>query len=151
MKNQDKVQIYWNKFKSTAGIEGNDYTAWSFGNTKEMADNLASLVAKGVKTATTSSLDLYEPDEAKPFVDEYNIILDGSENPVCITKPVVVEKIPFNLVSQEHAYHEGEGDRSLHQWRKEHEAFFKSVYKQSGKIFTEDSLCLCEVFEVVFN
>jgi uncharacterized protein YhfF len=124
MKSQDKVQAYWDKFKITSGVEENDYIAWSFGDTKEMADNLATLVVKGIKTATTSSLDLYEPDEEKPFVGEYNIILDGEKNPVCITKTVVVEEVPFNLVSQEHAYHEGEGDRSLQQWRKDHEVFF---------------------------
>lgn len=81
MKNQDKVQAYWDKFKIKSGIEENDYTAWSFGNTKEMADNLASLVAKGIKTATTSSLDLYEPNEAKPFVDKKSAAKSDSNKP----------------------------------------------------------------------
>lgn len=67
MENQDNIQAYWDKFKSQARIKANRYAAWSFGNTKEMADDLAKLVVKGVKTATTSALDLYEPDEAKPF------------------------------------------------------------------------------------
>lgn len=51
----------------------------------------------------------------------------------------------------EHAYHEGEGDRSLSYWREVHEKFFKSEYAQMGKQFHEKIPCVCEVFKVVYD
>lgn len=150
MENQIKIQSYWEKFKKENNITTNHYIAWSFGSNKKMADNLANLTLKGIKTATTSALDLYEPKESRPFVGEYNIILDGSEKPICITQTKVVEEVPFNLVSQEHAYHEGEGDQSLQYWRDVHKKFFKDEYSEMNKEFTDNIPCLCEVFKVVF-
>ncbi|GMA46962.1 ASCH domain-containing protein [Tetragenococcus muriaticus] len=151
MKNQDKIQNYWENFIEKKNIHATQYSAWSFGSSNQMADELAELVVKGDKTATTSAFDLYDENEEKPKVGEYNIILDGNQQPVCITKTEVVEVIPFHLVSAEHAYHEGEGDRSLKYWRKVHEEFFQKEYAQTEKEFTTNIPCLCEVFKVVYG
>ncbi|KFN90633.1 ASCH domain-containing protein [Tetragenococcus muriaticus] len=150
MEKQDKIQKYWQKFAQEKKIYTTKYTAWSFGYSKQIADELAELVVKGDKTATTSAFDLYEENEEKPRVGEYNIILDGDQQPVCITKTEFVEVIPFYLVSAEHAYHEGEGDRSLKYWREIHEDFFRREYTKTDKKFTTDTPCLCEVFKVVY-
>ncbi|KRL04559.1 ASCH domain-containing protein [Liquorilactobacillus oeni] len=146
-----KIENYWKHFKDSNGISATHYSAYAFGWPAKMQDELAALVVKEIKTATTSALALYEPDEEKPFVGEYNIILDGKENPVCITQTKIVEAIPFNLISQEHAYHEGEGDRSYQFWRKAHEDFFGQEFEKAKKSFKEDTLCLCEVFQVVYK
>ena len=58
------------------------YEAWSFGNTKEMADELAVLINCKIKTATTSVYELYE-------AGEHNIILNGLGEPVCITQTFI--------------------------------------------------------------
>ena len=50
----------------------------------------------------------------------------------------------FNEVTKEHAYEEGEGDRSLEYWRKAHKEFF-SQYED----FSEEDNVLCEKFKVV--
>lgn len=55
----------------------------------------------------------------------------------------------MNLITWEHAYHEGEGDRSLAYWRKVHEDFFKQEYAEAGLTFDQTISCFCEVFEVV--
>ena len=150
MKKQSEIENYWQQFVKEKEIDATNYSAWSFGDTKQMADELAELVVKGDKTATTSAYDLYETDEKIPEVGEYNIILDGNHQPICITQTEVVEVIPFNFVSAEHAYHEGEGDRTLSYWRKVHEDFFKREYADTSKTFSEDIPCLCEVFKVVY-
>lgn len=55
-------------------------------NIKEKtADELAKPVKDGIKPATTSAYELYELDEDIPQAGEYNIILDSSTQPVCIT------------------------------------------------------------------
>ncbi|HCD08257.1 MAG TPA: RNA-binding protein [Lactobacillus sp.] len=113
-------------------------------------NKLAQLVYEGIKTATTSSYDLYEPSEYMPEVGDYNIILNGKQEPVCITKTLVTEVVPFNQISAEHAYHEGEGTKTLSYWRKVHEDFFKKEYQDAGKKFDYDIPCLCEVFKRVY-
>lgn len=151
MTNHEQIKQYWQNFCDLQGIPiTTDYSAWSYGDSIKMADELAELTRRGIKTATTSAADLYEPGEAKPFVGEYNLILDGHGSPVCITKTRVVETIPYNLVSAEHAYHEGEGDRSLTYWQQVHEEFFKAEYATEGRQFNEQIPCICEVFEVVY-
>lgn len=146
--NKEKIKKYWFDFlkdKNPLDYPLGDLTI--FGGDP---DRLAKLVYNGTKTATSSAYDLYEPTEYMPEVGDYNIILDSQENPICITKTLVTEVIPFNLVSAEHAYHEGEDSRTLAEWRQVHEDFFTKEYQEAGKEFTTDMPCLCEVFERVY-
>jgi len=145
---KELIKKYWFNFledKNPLDYPLGDITI--FGGDPE---NLAQLVNDGTKTATTSSYDLYEPTEYMPKVGDYNIILDGNEKPLCITKTLVTEVIPFNQVSAEHAYHEGEGSRTLDYWRDVHQDFFTQEYREMGKTFTPDIPCLCEVFKKVY-
>ncbi|PMD70683.1 ASCH domain-containing protein [Companilactobacillus nuruki] len=145
---KEKIQDYWFNFlrdKNSLYYPLGDIT--SFGGDPQL---LAKLVYDGTKTATSSSYDLYKPNEYMPQVGDYNIILDGNEDPICITKTLVTEVIPFDQVSAEHAYHEGEGDRTLEYWRQIHEDFFKKEYQEAGKEFNNQIPCLCEVFERIY-
>ena len=81
---------------------------------------------------------------------EYNIILNGSGEPVCITQTKVVYIMPYNLITPEHAWHEGEGDRSYRYWKEVHDRFICEEYKSVGKIFYEQAPMLCEVFEKIY-
>jgi uncharacterized protein YhfF len=53
-------------------------------------------------------------------------------------------------VSEEHAYKEGEGDRSLSYWREVHKRFFLPQMEEAGLSFTDDMLVVCEEFIKVF-
>ena len=94
---------------------------WSFGDTEAQADALAKLVIDGVKTATCANLD----DEPEPEAGEVFVVVDGRNNPVCAVKLTEVKQVPFDLVTEQHAFEEGEGDRTLAYWRKEHQRFFE--------------------------
>lgn len=145
---KEKIQDYWFNFlrdKNSLYYPLGDIT--TFGGEP---DKLAHLVYDGVKTATTSAYDLYEPNEYMPQVGDYNIILDGDENPLCITETLVTEVVPFKYVSAEHAYHEGEGDQTLDYWREVHTDFFKKEYQAVGKEFNDEIPCLCEVFKRIY-
>ena len=67
-----------------------------------MANKLAELVNCKIKTATTSAYELYEGGEHIPLAGEYNIILNGSGELVCITQTKVVYIMPYNLITPEH-------------------------------------------------
>ncbi|TGD20288.1 ASCH domain-containing protein [Levilactobacillus suantsaiihabitans] len=141
------VEIFWQQFKNAhPEVTTNHHDTYAFGSD---ADALAHLVKIGRKTATTSALELYEADEPLPYVGEYNVILDGHDQPVCITQTKVTEVVAFDQVTQEHAYHEGENDRTLTSWRQGHRDFFTAEYQAVGRTFNEQIPCLCEVFERV--
>lgn len=147
----NKIKEYWEKFCCENKIPNDTkYEAWSFGNTKEMADELADLVNKGIKTATTGAYELYDEDEEIPKVGEYNIILDSSGEPICITITRDVYIINYNLISSDHAFREGEGDRSYEYWKKVHDKFFSEEYRKSNKEFKEDAPMVCELFEKIY-
>ncbi|SFM09588.1 Uncharacterized protein YhfF [Gracilibacillus orientalis] len=148
---QERINEYWRKFQETTPNAPNTYEAWHFGATKEQADELAQLVLEGKKTATSSNHKMYQLEGSSlPYVGLYNIILDGNDIPVAIIKTVEVNIIPFDEVSEEHAYLEGEGDRSLKYWREVHQAFFEREFNEINHAFNHQILVVCERFELVY-
>ena len=131
-----------------SGLAG-EYDAWAFGSD---ADGLAELVSKGIKTATCSAYDFYELEgEELPKVGEYGVILDSQDEAVCIIKTTKVYVTAYDKVTEEHAFKEGEGDRSLEYWRKVHKEFFTEELKEIGQEFDEKMKLVCEEFEVVWR
>ncbi|TQI67943.1 ASCH domain-containing protein [Clostridium sp. KNHs216] len=144
-------QQMWNQYKKV-NPNAKSYDAWSFGgNTPEMSDVLADLVLKGTKTATASAYPAYIKEESPlPPVGGYNLILNTTDGAVCVTRTTRVYTTPFNQVTAEHAYKEGECDRTLASWKKCHSEFFTLELKKIGQEFTEEMLVVCEEFEVVY-
>lgn len=131
-----------------SGLNGT-YEAWSFG---EAPDKLADLVLQGIKTATCSAYDLYLiNNEPLPREGDYSVILNSNEEAVCIIKTLKVYVTAFNQVSDEHAYKEGEGDRSLEYWRKVHVKFLTNELASVHKTFNENTKVVCEEFEVMYE
>lgn len=125
-----------------------EYEAWAFGGAP---DKLADLVIRGIKTATCSALVLYEHDnEPIPKAGDYSVILDSKDNALCIIQTTRVYIESFNKVSAQHAYKEGEGDRSLEYWREVHEEFFTEELKSINLDFDENMKLICEEFELVY-
>lgn len=134
----------WNQ----SGLTG-EYDAWSFGDD---ADKLAQLVKDGIKTATCSAYCFYEMEEEDlPETGAYSIILDSCDQAVCIIRTTKVYVTSFNEVTAEHAFKEGEGDRSLEYWREVHKSFFTEELKEVNLPFDEEMKLVCEEFEVVYT
>ena len=130
-----------------SGLVG-DYEAWAFGGAP---DKLADLVVRGVKTATSSSLELIRYEgERMPEPGDYSVILDSKGQAVCIIRTTRVYVEPFARVTQEHAFKEGEGDRSLDYWRRVHDEYFTEVLGAVGLPFDEDAELVCEEFELAY-
>ena len=130
-----------------SGLTGT-YEAWPFG---EAPDKLANLVAQGIKTATCSAYDLYQiSDEPLPKEGDYSVILNSREEAVCIIQTTKVYVAEFKDVSDEQAYKEGEGDRTLAYWRKVHENFLINELASVNKTFSQNTKVVCEEFEVVY-
>ena len=139
----------WDKYKKECGIDEDKYDAWAFGGDP---DELSNLVMRGIKTATASAGILYEMDnEPLPPVNGYNVILNSKGEAVCITQTTRVYIVPFSCVTEEQAYKEGEGDRSLLHWRDVHKRFFTKELAKAGLDFDENMDVVCEEFRLVYK
>lgn len=141
------VQKLWNDFKNKNNIDNDNYSIWAFGNNSDL---LLELVMLGEKTATSSLYMLYN-NEKLPKEGEYNIILNSKNEAKCITKTTKVYLKKFGEVSYEHAYKEGEGDKSLSYWSEVHERFFNECLASYNKKITLNDLVVCEEFELVYK
>lgn len=137
----------WQAFSEKSGISA-EYDAWAFGDD---ADTLAELVLRGTKTATCSALPFYEMEgEPLPRAGEYSVILDSREQAVCVIQTSRVYQTPFSKITEDHAWKEGEGDRSLAYWQKVHETFFSEELSEAGMVFSQDLMLVCEEFLRIF-
>ena len=137
----------WERFCEKSGIKA-DYDDWAFGGAP---DALAELVLNGIKTATASAYPLYEQEqEPLPKAGDYSVILNTKGEAVCIIRTTKVYVVPFREVSADHAFREGEDDRSLESWRKVHRDFFTREMNYEGLSFDEDMPVVCEEFMRVY-
>ena len=138
----------WAAYKAVDPDAGEDYEPWAYGDDSDL---LAELTRMGVKTATSSAGPLYGLEgEPLPQAGEYSVILNSREEAVCVTYTTKVYTVPFGEVTAEHAFKEGEGDRSLAYWRKVHKNFFGAELTETGVDFSAELPVVCEEFEVVF-
>lgn len=142
------AQEMWEAFVKEQNITETEYEAWAFGDD---TDGLAELVKQGIKTGTSSAYPLYQIDgEPLPEASGYSVILNSKDEAVCIIENTKVYVLPFCEVSAEHAYKEGEGDRSLKYWRNVHEEFFTECMEEAGLTFDENMKVVCEEFRLVY-
>ena len=113
---------------------------FSFGDSPELATELAALVVSGRKTATVNTLDA--PD--CPKLNELWVVLDGTGRAVCVIETLELIERRFDEVDEAFAFDEGEGDRTLASWRDAHETYFRRL-----GVFSPDMPLLCERFRLV--
>lgn len=156
MSEKPQVRAYWQAYLATLPANHPHreatYEAWGFGDRPRMADELGELVQAGTKTATASLIWEYEfDDEPLPEVGDLSIILDGQDQPMCIIETTELRQLSFNEVDAAFAYDEGEGERTLEQWRKDHWKFFGRSCQRIGREPNETMPILCERFRVVYG
>jgi uncharacterized protein YhfF len=142
---EPRVAAFWEAFRARTGIDG-PYSAWSFGNSPEQADELGRLVRDGAKRATASLLRSYEEGEPLPAVGDLSVVLGSGGEPLCVIRTTRVETRPFGEVDEAFAWTEGEGDRSLAYWREAHLRFFASEGYDVG----DDDEVVLETFELLW-
>ena len=90
-------------------------------------------------------------EDPLPQSGDYSIILNSKDEAVCVIQTTKTTVVPFDEVSKEHAYKEGEGDRSLAYWRDVHEDFFAEEFAETELEFNGQTSILCEEFKVVYR
>lgn len=150
------LSAVWSAFAASTASGSVDverfYEAFAFGDSEELASELAALVLQGAKRATASSAWSFEVEGRRPpRVGDLSIVTDWSgERALCIIETQAVEIVPFEEVSAEFAALEGEGDGSLDCWRQGHWAYFGRECARAGREFSERMPVVCERFELVY-
>ncbi|MCM2271264.1 MAG: ASCH domain-containing protein [candidate division Zixibacteria bacterium] len=148
---------FWHDYLATLPADHPAHTlpvpeASGFGDSPGLADELGELIHLGTKTATCASLWEHEHDgSALPTVGLYEIVLDGRDQPLAITVLTEVTIRPYDEVDAAFAYDEGEGDRSLENWREGHWRFFSRIHAAIGLEVSRTMPLVCQRFKVVYR
>lgn len=149
------IDAFWRRYLAANGDPATDSDtpeSWSFGDNPVLADELCQLVLAGIKTATCSALWEYQADgEALPQQGQLSIILDGQGRPRAVIETTQVTIQPFNQVEAAFAYAEGEDDRSLESWRREHWRYFSRTSQDQGWQLDESMPLVCERFRLIYH
>jgi uncharacterized protein YhfF len=113
---------------------------FSFGDSPELANELAELVLEGKKRATCWAAS----DGPSTEVGKRMVMLDGAGKPRAIIETVELAQRRFDEVDEAFAFDEGEDDRTLAFWRKAHRNYFG----RQGT-YAPDMLLYCERFRLV--
>lgn len=121
-----------------------------FGNEPRLASQLAHLVIKGTKRATTSWVAVAVHEGwTSPHPGMVSIVTDGFGVPLCAIETTRVERGRFGDAGAEIAAAEGEGDGSLDDWREAHQDYFASESTRIGVPFSDDAHVDYEYFRVL--
>jgi uncharacterized protein YhfF len=115
--------------------------SFSFGDTPELADELLELVLIGKKTATCWAA--HEGDKGVAVGKRW-IIKDSKGRASAVIETVELTRRRFGEMDAAFAHDEGEGDRTLADWRRMHTGYFS----RRGE-FSPDMELYCERFRLI--
>jgi uncharacterized protein YhfF len=118
------------------------------GNTPSVADEGASAILRGKKTATSSGLWEF-PDGHVPFIGVLSVVLDGKDRARAVVETHRITLLPFAAVDADFARAYGEGDLTLQWWRSEMGAWYRMAAKRHGQVFDNQTPIICEWFSVI--
>jgi len=118
-----------------------------------LRDRLIAAVLTGEKTATLSLLLEYQGGEELPKVGSRSVVLDSSDQPVCVIEVTEVRVLRLGEVDEQFARDEGEGFESVADWRAAHEAFWRSAEMEeelgAEVEIGDDTMIVAERFRLV--
>ncbi|MFF1611922.1 ASCH domain-containing protein [Amycolatopsis sp. NPDC058278] len=93
-----------------------------------LRDKLVAAILRGEKTSTTGLVAEYEKyGEELPVVGERELMIDSAGVGVAILETTEVRVLPLSEVDLQHALDEGEGDKSVAEWRAGHTQYWQSA------------------------
>ncbi|MEU8069302.1 MULTISPECIES: ASCH domain-containing protein [unclassified Micromonospora] len=120
--------------------------ALALGTPGELRTRLNTLVLSGVKTATAGLVREYDEEgEELETVGERQVLVDDDDRFVAVIEVTGVGVVRFADVPWDFARAEGEGDRSIEEWREGHAAY----WARQGTPVTDDTAVVCLRFRLV--
>lgn len=148
---QTAAEAMWASYVAGSGYDGPLVTAFAFGDSAEMADELGLLVLHGPKRATAGLLQAFEAEnDPLPRVGDRFLVLGGDGQPLAVVRTAHVRVGPLSSVDDRFAWDEGEGDRTRDWWLEAHTGFFTRQCAAMNLTFSEDIPVVFERFELVW-
>ena len=148
---QAAVDAMWVSYVAGSGYGGPLMTAFAFGDSAEMADELGLLVLYGPKRATAELVQAFAAqDEPLPRAGDRCVVLGGDGRPLAVVRTTDVRVGPLSSVDDRFAWDEGEGDRTRAWWLEAHTRFFSRQCTAMGMTFSDDIGVVFERFELVW-
>ncbi|HQR21265.1 MAG TPA: GNAT family N-acetyltransferase [Burkholderiaceae bacterium] len=146
------VQRYWTDFCIATGLDpATPFQAWYFGNTPALAHELAELVLSGPKRATAGLAEFNDQMPAvKPVAGGYSVLTEFNGTPRAVIRTTELGRRRFAEVDAAFAWDEGEGDRTLADWKDGHRRFFTNELSAIGRPFDEGMEVDLERFELLY-
>ena len=113
----------------------------------ELRDRLVAAILRGEKTSTSGLYAEYEEEGTRPpEPGERQVVVDSDGRGVAVIEILEARVIPIRKVDLEFALEEGEGFRSVADWREAHDRFWRS-YRVDP--IDDDTLIVAERFRLV--
>ena len=147
----DETLAFWDKVKRETGVEGAFTDAYGIGDSPELKQELLGLILEGKKRASTTLVrESMLEGWPEPEVGQYNIVLDGNDEPAAVIRTVSVRRCRFIEVDEEHAYWEGEDERTLDAYIREHTKYYTRIGRRLGFEFTPNMEVILDRYELVY-
>lgn len=122
-----------------------------------LRDRLVEAILSGAKRTTTSLLAEHELEGEEPTPGGLAVVVASDGAPVCVTRTVAAQVVRLGEVTLEHAVAEGEGHRTVEEWREGHERFWRGEderdwFRSLGAeppVIDDDTPVVCWRFEVL--
>ena len=140
-----------------AGMSFEDLPVAEFAFPGPLRDQLVAAIVAGDKTTKTGLVADYEHEnEPLPQPGLRQVVVDSAGNPVTVIETTAVRVMPLAEVDLAHALGEGEGYRSVADWRAGNERFWHSADMRnalSDPEFTvsDDTLVVAQTFRLAGN
>ncbi|WP_307454127.1 MULTISPECIES: ASCH domain-containing protein [Microbacterium] len=116
-----------------------EYSVEHFGDSERLADELLAHVIAGEKRATSSLVVEYvENDEQLLRIGSHWIACDGRGVPRVVLRTTELRLGSFASAEAGFASDEGEDDRTLESWRREHARYWTRVCAAMGREWSEE-------------
>ena len=147
----DETLVFWDRVKRETGVEGDFTDAYGIGDSSELKQVFLELILEGKKRASTTLVrESMLEGWPEPEVGQYNIVLDGDDEPAAVIRTVSVRRCRFSDVDEEHAYWEGEDERTLDAYIREHTKYYTRIGGRLGFEFTPDMEVILDRYELVY-
>jgi uncharacterized protein YhfF len=128
-----------------------EYTIERFGDSSALADALLREVTHGAKRATAElASEFAARGDALPRVGSHWVACDSAGHPRVILRSTELRLGTIDTVDAAFAWDEGEDDRSLESWTREHRKYWIRTCAARGATWSEKDEIVLERFQVVW-
>lgn len=151
---QSAAAEMWRAYESArpdAVAAAPEYTVEHFGDYPALADELLALVLSGRKRATADlASEFLHRGDSLPRIGSHWIACDSTGAPRIIIRSTEFRIGPSTSVDAQFAFDEGEGDRTLATWTRDHREYWARVSAARGAIWDPSEDVIFERFSVVW-